>query len=100
LYVHGHRRGVQAWMYCSTAREGEGTRNGNWNENGESEQGDSLRRGKGASEREWRRTYEGQEHPDLDGYVLHFLESGAPRWVRNVSAKAYEKAQRKRMAMA
>ncbi|KAI0697660.1 hypothetical protein C8T65DRAFT_743139 [Cerioporus squamosus] len=79
LYVHTHPRGVQAWMYCPRiGREGAGGRD---------------------IASEWRRTCEGQEHPDLGGYVLHFLESGAPRWVRNLSAKAYEKAQRKRKAM-
>ncbi|RPD61618.1 hypothetical protein L226DRAFT_570332 [Lentinus tigrinus ALCF2SS1-7] len=97
LYVHAHRRGIQAWMYFKDASEradrdhSQGTGKGKKTERKEASEREMLAR--------WRRTYEGQEHPELDGYVLHFLQDGSPRWVRNVSAKAYEKRQMKRQTM-
>ncbi|KAI0672262.1 hypothetical protein C8Q78DRAFT_990755 [Trametes maxima] len=30
-----------------------------------------------------------QRHPDMEGYVLHLLDNGEPRWVKEASAKTY-----------
>ena len=76
LYVHRHKSGAQIWMYDEDDGDGGGG--------------------------PWKRIYPGHDHPDLDGYVLHLLESDQPRWVKEESARAYEieRARRRRMERA
>ncbi|KAH9903367.1 hypothetical protein C8Q73DRAFT_785955 [Cubamyces lactineus] len=38
----------------------------------------------------WRMVFPGDAHPDMEGYVLHLLDDGTPRWVKASSAKSYE----------
>ncbi|KAI0772908.1 hypothetical protein BD413DRAFT_622494 [Trametes elegans] len=81
LYVHRHRAGVQVWLYYACA---------------------VPRRPAGAEAREgaWQVVHEGVAHPELDGYVLHLLDDGTPRWVKEASAQTYAAARRKRERMA
>ncbi|KAJ8496955.1 hypothetical protein ONZ51_g777 [Trametes cubensis] len=44
----------------------------------------------GEEEVGWRMVYPGHAHPDMEGYVLHLLDDGTPRWVKESSAKTYE----------
>ncbi|TFK92548.1 hypothetical protein K466DRAFT_595121 [Polyporus arcularius HHB13444] len=74
LYVHKYRDDTQIWMYDAGK--------------------DGRRRP------QWVRICQGHEHPDLDGYELHLLEKGSPRWVKNASARGYENVQRKRARIA
>lgn len=44
----------------------------------------------------WERVRKGHEHPYLDGYVLHLVDSGQPRWVKRGTAMNYAKQSRLR----
>lgn len=71
LYVHRYRDDTQVWMYLASKHGGR-----------------------------WTRIHPGYEHPDLEGYELHLIDTGAPRWVKNASARGYENVQRERAQVA
>ncbi|KAI0649889.1 hypothetical protein C8Q79DRAFT_1006217 [Trametes meyenii] len=110
LYVHRYRAGAgtQVWMFIG-AGTGLGSRRallpsssstsstsvGEGEGEGEGEEG-SEGEGQGG----WRVVYPGHRHPDLEGYVLHLLDSGEPRWVKEASAKTYACGKKLRQRMA
>ncbi|KAI9065202.1 hypothetical protein FKP32DRAFT_504059 [Trametes sanguinea] len=107
LYVHKHARGTQVWMFHSARRtamlsssassascQGEGPA-GVAPETRREPDAEPVK-GKGR----WKLVYPGFPHPDLAGYVLHLLDDGQPRWVKEASAKTYAGGQRRRQRMA
>ncbi|CDO77409.1 hypothetical protein BN946_scf184857.g16 [Trametes cinnabarina] len=80
LHIHRHGERLQAWMWTGMSKR--------------------LPRSEEATGAEgtngWVRAFEGMEHPRLKGYVLHFIENGEPRWVRETSAKQYAAGRRRR----
>ena len=83
LYAHRHANGTQVWLYVVRDK------------GKEKEEGGSKGKGRAVSllrprvEGKWERIYPGTEHPDLEGYVLHIIDRGHPRWVKEQTARAY-----------
>ncbi|TBU63499.1 hypothetical protein BD310DRAFT_582551 [Dichomitus squalens] len=114
LYVHQYKVphvGWQIWMFVkydaeTTARDGESRRasvqdggveasvNGSRDSDGVQGRERERERGHGG---EWVRVYPGQPHPELEGYVLHMLDGGEPRWVKALSARQYASTRSKRV---
>ena len=71
LYVHraNNTKTTRIWMYFA----------------------DNGRKGAGR----WERIRRWHEHPSMEGYVLHLLQNGEPRWVKEGSARNYAKLSRR-----
>ncbi|KAI0752752.1 hypothetical protein C8Q80DRAFT_1303021 [Daedaleopsis nitida] len=83
LYLHRARESgsLRIWMYFVPGYEA-GTR--------------ARRRTLGAGAGRWERIRKGHAHPFLEGYVLHLVFSGGPRWVKRGTACMYAKERRRR----
>ncbi|KAH9854544.1 hypothetical protein C2E23DRAFT_858268 [Lenzites betulinus] len=72
LHLHRHDGGVQAWMWVVLAPE---CKRG-W-----------VKRERG--EARWVEVEAGETHPRMEGHVLHFLDNGETRWVKELTASQY-----------
>ena len=99
LFVHHHApaRGKRqrVWIYevAPPAATADGDKGG--------AKGGGLRLLREPRRREgvWREAFvPGEPHPsaDMDGYVLHLLDDGRPRWVKQTSADLYARRTRTR----
>ena len=62
--------------------------------------------GRGERKGDWKEIFVGDGYPvdpaepATKDYMLHILDSGAPRWVKEVTLRSYENSQHKRRRMA
>ena len=96
VYIHQYERGKQLWVFRVVP------------ESVAEDELDGLIVGRGRRKGLWKRIHVGDEYPedpadrdsDLNGYVLHVLDSGLPRWVKPATMRNYENSQYKRRRMA
>ncbi|OJT14742.1 hypothetical protein TRAPUB_8699 [Trametes pubescens] len=110
LHLHVHNRGVQTWMLVGGAVTVRRERDSGWgskcrsppaaSDAGNAPEGVRSANPEPLPMRRWIPATIGTKHPQLKGYVLHFLDSGEPGFILEASARNYAAGRKKRKSIA